>query len=257
MPQLWLEFTENIVQPILLEDVLSQLHQAIARAAGVPVEACKSRAMGRGTFRVGQGRPDQAFVHLEIGLLTGRPPEEHREIATACLKILEEVYAPSLRALDLQITVEVRGMERESYQKRRAARDPDRSGETIVVDTNTFVAAAFNKTSDSARILDAVRAGVLRLVWDEATRRETSRILQKIPPISWDDFAGLFRDGDRYTGEIHPDQYGHVPDPDDRKFLALAEAAGATLITQDADLLASRERARVPVLAPGEFWARR
>jgi 5-carboxymethyl-2-hydroxymuconate isomerase/predicted nucleic acid-binding protein len=257
MPHLRLEYTDNVARPVPFDELFSRLHQTLARTAGVPLEACKSRAVCRGAFRVGEGRHDQAFVHLEIALLTGRPPEKHREIAAACLEILEEAYVRSLHSLDLQITVEVRGMERESYQKRTVARDRHASGEAIVVDTNCFVAAAFNTTSDSARILDAVRTGSLTLVWDEDTRRETLRIVRKIPPISWDDFAGLFRDEDRYTGATDPGQYKHVPDPDDRKFLALAEAAGATLITQDAHLLAGRERARVPVLTPGEFWARR
>jgi 5-carboxymethyl-2-hydroxymuconate isomerase len=122
MPQLWLEFSDNITQPVLFDELLSRLHQAVARTAGVSVEACKSRAMARGTFRVADGRPDQAFVHLEVGLLSGRLPEKHREIAAACLEVLAQVYAPSLEALDLQITVEVRSMERESYQKASSPR---------------------------------------------------------------------------------------------------------------------------------------
>jgi 5-carboxymethyl-2-hydroxymuconate isomerase len=117
MPHLWLEFSDNVTQPVPFDELLSQLHQAVARTAGVPVEACKSRAIARNNFRVGEGRLDQAFVHLGIGLLAGRSPEKHREIAAACLEVLAGAYAPSLQALDLQITVEVRGMERESYQK--------------------------------------------------------------------------------------------------------------------------------------------
>lgn len=117
MPHLWLEFSDNVTQPVPFDELFSRLHQAVARTAGVPLEACKSRALRRSIFRVGEGHPDQAFVHLVIGLLVGRLPEGHRAVAAACLEVLEEVYAPSLQALDLQITVEVRGMERESYQK--------------------------------------------------------------------------------------------------------------------------------------------
>jgi 5-carboxymethyl-2-hydroxymuconate isomerase len=121
MPHLWLEFSDNVTQPVSFDELFSRLHEAVACTAGVPVEACKSRATARSTFRVGEGRRDQAFVHLGIGLLAGRPPEEHREITAACLEVLAVAYAPSLQALDLQITVEVRGMERESYQKLASA----------------------------------------------------------------------------------------------------------------------------------------
>jgi 5-carboxymethyl-2-hydroxymuconate isomerase len=121
MPQLWLEYSGNVGQPVLFDELLARLHEALARTAGVSVDACKSRVIPRDTFRVGEGRPNQAFVHLEVGLLAGRTPEQHREVAAACLEILADYYSSSLQALDLQITVEVRGMERESYQKLASA----------------------------------------------------------------------------------------------------------------------------------------
>ncbi|MBN2449390.1 MAG: 5-carboxymethyl-2-hydroxymuconate Delta-isomerase [Lentisphaeria bacterium] len=117
MPQLWLEVSGNISQPVLFDDLFARLHEAVARTAGVSVGACKSRAVSRDTFRVGEGAVNGAFVHLEVGLLSGRTPEQHREVAAACLEVLADYYAPSLQALDVQVTVEVRAMERESYQK--------------------------------------------------------------------------------------------------------------------------------------------
>jgi len=123
----------------------------------------------------------------------------------------------------------------------------------VVLDTNVFVAAAFNPRSHAARIVDAVREGRLRLTWNEATQRETRRILERIPPVSWEPFADLFREENRYRGTINPGWFGHVSDPDDRKFGALAYAAGATLITQDDDLLEGRSNVGVPILTPTEF----
>jgi predicted nucleic acid-binding protein len=123
----------------------------------------------------------------------------------------------------------------------------------VVLDTNVFVAAAFNPRSHAARILDAVREGGLRLIWNEATQRETRRILGRIPPISWEPFADLFREENRRRGAINAGWFGHVSDPDDRKFGALAYATGATLITQDGDLLERRSNVDVPILTPTEF----
>ncbi len=125
----------------------------------------------------------------------------------------------------------------------------------VVVDTNTFVAAAFNKRSASARIFEAIREGRLTLVWNEATRAETRTVVRKIPPIHWEDFADLFESRNEFKGATEENAFGHVPDQTDRKFAALATAAGATLITQDAHLLDSRDDGAARVMRPGEFLA--
>ena len=123
----------------------------------------------------------------------------------------------------------------------------------VVLDTNVFVAAAFNPRSHAARIVDAIRGGRLRLIWNEATRRETRHILDRIPPISWEPFADLFHEENRYLDRVKPGWFGHVTDPDDRVFGALAYAASATLITQDDGLLGVRSSVNVPILTPAEF----
>ena len=129
--------------------------------------------------------------------------------------------------------------------------------ERVVLDTNVFVAAAFDPSSHAARIVEAVRDGRLRLVWNRDTRQETRRILERIPPISWAPFADLFREEDEHVGEINPGWFGQVTDPADRVFGALAYAAGATLVTRDDDLLSVRSNVAVPILAPTEFAERR
>ncbi len=134
-----------------------------------------------------------------------------------------------------------------------SAQDRSSPQRRVVLDTNVFVAAAFNPRSHAARILDDVRQERLRMVWNEATRRETRTVLQRIPPISWRSVADLYRDEDRYEGEVNPGWFGQVRDPADRKFGALAYAADAVLITQDDDLLEGRSNVAVRILTPSEF----
>lgn len=123
---------------------------------------------------------------------------------------------------------------------------------TVVLDTNIFIAAAFNRGSYSARIIQAIRERQLQLCWNEQTRRETEQLLRKIPRLSWDDFSSLFRENCD-QGKTDLEQFSFVADLEDRKFAALAEAAGAILITQDQDLLSVRSLTHVPILTPREF----
>ena len=124
----------------------------------------------------------------------------------------------------------------------------------VVLDTNLFVAAGFNPRSRSARILGEVARGALAMAWNDATRGEIRAVLSQIPPLSWERWADLFREEHRHRGQIHPERFSQVPDPDDRKFAALAEAAGATLVSNDAHLLNERQQYDFPILSPGEFW---
>ncbi|MGC2854885.1 PIN domain-containing protein [Novispirillum sp. DQ9] len=125
----------------------------------------------------------------------------------------------------------------------------------VVLDTNVFVAAGFRAGSASGRVLDLVRQGRLRHVWHEDTARETQRILGMIPRLSWVAVEGLFAPGDRHVGDLDRAAFALVPDAADRKFAALAAAAGAVLVSADEDLLGVRDGLRhlgVTVVRPSQ-----
>lgn len=123
----------------------------------------------------------------------------------------------------------------------------------VVIDTNIFVAAGFNPRSSSATIMAMIDAGALTMVWNEATRRETAKIVQKIPRLDWQTFAPLFREENRFQTETHPERFRQIEDRDDRKFAALAHASVAVLISNDDHLLGQRRSMDVEVLRPSEF----
>lgn len=123
----------------------------------------------------------------------------------------------------------------------------------VVLDTNIFVAAGFNPRSSAARIVEAARRGDLTPIWHASTRAETRAILEQIPPLDWARFADLFDPAYEHTGALDPDAFAQVADPDDRKFAALAAAAGAVLVSNDAHLLALRDRLSITVRTSREL----
>jgi uncharacterized protein len=126
----------------------------------------------------------------------------------------------------------------------------------VIRDTNTFVAAGFNPGSTSGKILEAIRDGKIELVWNQATRGETRRVLDQIPMLSWERFEELFRTENEYTDPIDLAAYHFVEDPDERKFAALADATATTIVTNDQHLLVHKTRLKCPVLTPAQFWER-
>src|SRR5438105_8825860 len=128
--------------------------------------------------------------------------------------------------------------------------------EGVVVDTNVFVAAGFNPGSASARILEGIREGRFRLIWNQPTRRETEMILRRIPRLDWRTVADLFRPGGEVAGPVDPAAFAVSADPDDRKFAALSAAAQVPLVTSDNLVLAQRGRIGIEIATPRDFLAR-
>jgi predicted nucleic acid-binding protein len=126
----------------------------------------------------------------------------------------------------------------------------------VILDTNTLVAAGFNPRSNSAKIVKGIEEGTINLVWNQATKRESQRMISQIPRLSWESFSPLFSDENEYKEQTSTDHYGFIEDPDDRKFAALGEATNSIVVTNDRHLLAQRARLTSPVMTPHEFSTR-
>ena len=122
----------------------------------------------------------------------------------------------------------------------------------LVLDTNVLVAAAFRPHGAAAAIVARARAGELLVVWNAATRRESERIVRRIPPIAASRVLEVFMPAGELTEVVDESAFRFISDPDDRKFAALACATQATLLTQDAHLLSERERLSCRVMTPHE-----
>jgi predicted nucleic acid-binding protein len=127
---------------------------------------------------------------------------------------------------------------------------------SLVLDTNIFVAAAFNSRSSSGHIVRGIEKNFFALVWNDVTRRETETILRGIPRVDWNRFKHLFRPEWKSTAATHPETFTEVEDPDDRKFAALAAASSAVLVTNDRHLLDHGSTDRFDVAEPTELLRR-
>lgn len=117
MPHLTLEYTENLPQPIDAEKLFAPLHQIIVDTASIRIENCKSRAIPLRDFHIADGRPGRAFVHLSVRFLEGRSAETKQSIGQQCLEVLREYFGNATDGLDMQFTVEMGDIQRQSYFK--------------------------------------------------------------------------------------------------------------------------------------------
>ncbi|MDB5186154.1 MAG: hypothetical protein JWL85_677 [Candidatus Saccharibacteria bacterium] len=126
----------------------------------------------------------------------------------------------------------------------------------VVIDTNVFIAAAFNPHSSAAQVIEAAQEGTLKIVWDEKTKHETQKLVTQIPMTrkKWPKFEKLFQGSVKHHTKIAPEAFKDtVKDRDDRKFAALAKDTGAIIVTNDDDLLGTKNQTGLTVMTPGEF----
>jgi 5-carboxymethyl-2-hydroxymuconate isomerase len=122
MPHLTLEYTANLARPVLAAEVMPPLFAVLAAAAGVDRANCKGRVVRLDAYHVGDGDAARAFVHLDLRLLSGRSHEVRADVGRRALAVLEALLAPTAVGLDLQVTVEVRDLDRGLYFKSTPAR---------------------------------------------------------------------------------------------------------------------------------------
>jgi putative PIN family toxin of toxin-antitoxin system len=123
----------------------------------------------------------------------------------------------------------------------------------VVLDTNVLVAAAYNPGSASRRIVEACLAGERTAVLSPALRREYEFILGRAvrsQPYR-ERLQQLLETAEVVVPEASPRV---VPeDPDDDKLVAVAVAAGAVLITNDAHLLSVAGHEGLKVARPADI----
>lgn len=108
MPHLTLEYTDNLefeVQPLL-----ARLHEELVATGAVNLKGIKSRAIRLTDFRIADGNPDYAFVHVNLLIREGRPVEVQQEAARRVMDVLKETFGRRYENGYLSLSVDIKEM---------------------------------------------------------------------------------------------------------------------------------------------------
>jgi 5-carboxymethyl-2-hydroxymuconate isomerase len=117
MPHLVLEYSANTPDEPDFGSVLARLHEALCATGPFDIAKVKSRVIRHEWFRVADGAPDRAFVHLTVAVLEGREPEVLHNAAGVMLGVLREAFPKSHAERRCDFTLEVREMPKQLYFK--------------------------------------------------------------------------------------------------------------------------------------------
>jgi 5-carboxymethyl-2-hydroxymuconate isomerase len=116
MPHINLEYSENLPELPDFRALFDDIHLALGRIGGIKIENCKSRARAARYCYIGDGNPDNAFIHLEIEFVKGRSAEVKQAIGRECLELVKRHYYLQLSDA-LQITVKIDDIALDFYFK--------------------------------------------------------------------------------------------------------------------------------------------
>lgn len=108
MPHLTLEYSDNIevdVQPLL-----ARLHEEVVATGAINLKGIKSRAVKHTQYRIADGDPDYAFVHVGLLIREGRPIEVQKEATQRVMKVLKETFGHLFEKRKLSLTVDLKEM---------------------------------------------------------------------------------------------------------------------------------------------------
>ena len=108
MPQLTLEYTANLefdVQPLL-----ARLHSELVATGAINLKGLKSRAIRHTEYRIADGNPDYAFVHVNLLIREGRPLEVQKDASQRVLNALKDTFGERFEYGYLSLSVDIKEM---------------------------------------------------------------------------------------------------------------------------------------------------
>lgn len=108
MPQLTLEYSDNLIFDV--QDVLASLHAELAATGAINLKGLKSRAVRYSEYRIADGNPEYAFVHVNLLIRAGRPIEVKKDASQRVMKVLKDSFGQRFENSYLSISVDIKEM---------------------------------------------------------------------------------------------------------------------------------------------------
>lgn len=116
MPQITVEYSQVVADAFDRRAFALALHALAPAMIGSEQASFKTRFYAIEDAVIGDGDAAHAMVHVDFRLLSGRSPELKRRLGEAVLE-LARGHLRAVEGMDIQLTVEVRDLDRPHYHK--------------------------------------------------------------------------------------------------------------------------------------------
>lgn len=116
MPHITVEYSQMLADCFDRRAFALALHPRASEIVGSDVSSFKTRFYALDDTVVGNGDTSHAMVHVDFRLLAGRPTDLKQYLGREVLTMARDYIHPQ-PGLDVQVTVEVRDLDRPNYHK--------------------------------------------------------------------------------------------------------------------------------------------
>ena len=107
MPHLIIEYSTNLDADLAMPSIAAALHAAALETGVFPIGGCRTRLAPRAVYVIGDGHPDNRFIHVQARIGAGRPPEVRQRAADHIFARLKAETATVFAAHPLGLTFEI------------------------------------------------------------------------------------------------------------------------------------------------------
>lgn len=108
MPHLTLEYTDNI--DVEIQPLLARLHEEVVATGAINLKGIKSRAIQHSQYRIADGNPDYAFVHVGLLIREGRSIEIQKEATRRVMEVLKDTFGYRFEKGYVSLSVDLKEM---------------------------------------------------------------------------------------------------------------------------------------------------
>ena len=108
MPHFIVEYTANLEAQGDLPGLLKKVNDTLIAQGGVfPIGGIRTRAERRDIYQIADGHPDNAFVHVQARIGTGRAPEVRQKAAEHIFAAVKAETAKVFESRPMGLTLEI------------------------------------------------------------------------------------------------------------------------------------------------------
>jgi 5-carboxymethyl-2-hydroxymuconate isomerase len=131
MPHVIVEYSANIEADLSPDRLVDEIHRAATTSGIAEPVAVRTRLMRREHYRVGDGSPENAFVHIDVRGRKGRTLEQKKAMVQTIYDQANKTLDHVFKARPLALTVEFHEIDSDTRLLRNGMREREASGKKV------------------------------------------------------------------------------------------------------------------------------